>query len=63
MQISENLKKLPNRITMFRIIITFAFIPAILAERLMWNYAALGIFLGRLQASFVALLLLFTNLC
>ena len=45
MQISENLKKLPNRITMFRIIITFAFIPAILAERLMWNYAALGIFL------------------
>jgi CDP-diacylglycerol--glycerol-3-phosphate 3-phosphatidyltransferase len=51
--ISESLKKLPNRITMFRIIITFAFIPAIMAEDIFYNYIALAIFLVASISDFI----------
>jgi CDP-diacylglycerol--glycerol-3-phosphate 3-phosphatidyltransferase len=42
--ISEGLKKLPNRITMFRMLIIIAFIPALLAANIVFNYIALILF-------------------
>jgi len=42
--ISEGLKKLPNRITMFRMFIIVLFIPALLASNIVFNYIALFLF-------------------
>lgn len=42
--VSENMKKLPNRITMMRIFLMIGFIPAILAENMIMNYVALVLF-------------------
>jgi CDP-diacylglycerol--glycerol-3-phosphate 3-phosphatidyltransferase len=42
--VSENMKKLPNRITMLRIFLMIGFIPAILAENMIMNYVALLLF-------------------
>ncbi len=42
--ISEGLKKLPNRITMFRMLIVIVFIPSLLASNVVFNYIALFLF-------------------
>ncbi|MCE5301434.1 MAG: CDP-diacylglycerol--glycerol-3-phosphate 3-phosphatidyltransferase [Spirochaetia bacterium] len=42
--IDENMRKLPNRITMFRIGLVFVFIPCLLSEKLTLNYIAIGLF-------------------
>ena len=38
------MKKLPNRITMFRMLIIILFIPSLLAENIVFNYVALFLF-------------------
>ena len=40
----EFIKKLPNRITLFRIVLVMFFIPALLADTMMWSYVALLVF-------------------
>ncbi|MEI7640752.1 MAG: CDP-diacylglycerol--glycerol-3-phosphate 3-phosphatidyltransferase [bacterium] len=45
MEISEEMKKLPNRLTMFRIVLVIGFIPCVLANNVIYNYVALGIFI------------------
>jgi len=43
--ISDSMKKLPNRITMFRMCMIILFIPSILAENIVFNYVALSLFI------------------
>jgi CDP-diacylglycerol--glycerol-3-phosphate 3-phosphatidyltransferase len=43
-KISESLKKLPNRITMFRMFIIVLFIPSLLASNIVFNYISLFLF-------------------
>jgi CDP-diacylglycerol--glycerol-3-phosphate 3-phosphatidyltransferase len=44
-KISESLRKLPNRITIFRMMIIIVFIPSILAANIVFNYVALFLFI------------------
>jgi CDP-diacylglycerol--glycerol-3-phosphate 3-phosphatidyltransferase len=41
----ENLKKLPNRITMFRIVVVAFFIPSVLKDTMLFSYVAIILFL------------------
>jgi len=41
----ESLKKIPNRITIFRVIVTGLFIPTVLKDTMIFSYAALFLFL------------------